>query len=87
MSSFEKFNKILPSKDGLYNSLSGEGISDKKYPLSTYFDLYLKCDVSSLAGVFEKFRNYCLCSSHYLSAPAFSWDAIFNMTKVELDLI
>ena len=45
-----------------------------------------------LADVFEKFRNnslknYGLCPSHYLSAPALSWDAILNMTKVELELI
>ena len=24
--------------------------------------------------------------SHYLSAPAFSWDTMLNMTKVELEL-
>ena len=28
-----------------------------------------------------------LCPSHYLSAPALSWDAMLNMTKVEIDLI
>ena len=60
--------------------------------MKDYYDLYLKCDVLLLANVFEKFRNRCiesygLCSSHYLIAPALSWDAIFNMTKVELDLI
>ena len=42
--------------------------------------------------LFEKFRNnslknYGLCASHYLSTPVLSWDAIFNMTKVELELI
>ena len=45
-----------------------------------------------LADVFEKFRNsslknYGLCPSHYLSAPALSLDAMPNMTKVELELI
>ena len=60
--------------------------------MKDYYDLYLKCDVLLLANVFEKFRNRCienygLCTSHYLIAPALSWDAIFNMTKVELDLI
>ena len=44
MSSFENFNKTLPSKNAFYNSLNGKGISDKKYPLSTYYDLYLKCN-------------------------------------------
>ena len=42
-----------------------------------YHDLYLKCDVLLLAGVFEKFRNnsiknYGLCPGHYLSAVALS---------------
>ena len=27
-----------------------------------------------------------ICISHYLSAPAFSWDAMLDMTKVELEL-
>ena len=55
-------------------------------------DLYLKCDVLLLANVFEKIRNnrlknYGLCPSHYLSAPALSWGAMLNMKKVELELI
>ena len=41
---------------------------------------------------FEKFRNnslknYGLCPSHYLSTQTLSWDAMLNMTKVELKLI
>ena len=45
-----------------------------------------------LADVFEKFRNsslrnYGLCQSYYLSAPALSSDAMLSMTKVELKLI
>ena len=62
--------------------------------IKDYHDLYLKCDVLLLADVFEKFRNtfnsfknYGLYSSHYFSAPALSWDAMFNMTEVELELI
>ena len=40
----------------------------------------------------KKIRNYSLnncglCPSHYLSAAASSWDAMLNMTKVELELI
>ena len=54
--------------------------------------MYLKYDVLLLVDVFKKFRNnsirnYGLCSSHYLSAPAISWDAMLNMTKVKLELI
>ena len=45
-----------------------------------------------LADIFEKFRNRCLenyslCPSHCLIALALIWDAIFNITKVKLDLI
>ena len=32
-------------------------------------------------------KKYGLCPSHYLSAPGLSWDAMFNMTKVEIELI
>ena len=60
--------------------------------MKDYHNLYLKYDILLLADVFEKFRNnslknYGLCSSHYLSASALSWDAILNVTKVELELI
>ena len=60
--------------------------------MKDFHDLYLKCDVLLLADVFEKFRNNSLKNSglspsHYLSAPALSWDAMLNMTKVELELI
>ena len=54
--------------------------------------MYLKCDILLLADVLEKFRNnslrkYGLCPSHNLSASSLSWDAMLNMTKVELKLI
>ena len=60
--------------------------------MKDYSDLYLKCDVLLLADVFEKFRNnslknYGLCSSHYLSAPGLSRDAMLKMTKNKLELI
>ena len=55
-------------------------------------NLYLKCDVLFLGDVFKKFRNnslknYGLCVSHYLSAPALSWNAMLSMSKVELEII
>ena len=60
--------------------------------MKDYYDFYLKYDVLFLAEVFEIFRNrysesYGFCPSHYLSAPALSWGAMFSMTKVEVDLI
>ena len=60
--------------------------------MKDYHDLYLKWDVLLLAKVFLKNRknsikNYELCSSHYFSGPALSWDAILKMAKVKLKLI
>ena len=60
--------------------------------MKDYHSWDLKRNVLLLADVSEKSRNrgvenYGLCLSHYLSAPALSWDAILSMTKVELDLI
>ena len=57
-----------------------------------YYDLYLKCDILFLVNAFGKFRNnsltnYGLFPIHYLSPPALSWDAMLNMTKVQLELI
>ena len=54
--------------------------------------MYLKCDVLLLADFSEKCRNdslkdYGLCPSHHFSALALSWNAILNITKVELGLI
>ena len=45
-----------------------------------------------LADVFEKFRcsrlkDFELCSSHYLIVLALGWDAMLNVTKVQLGLI
>ena len=57
--------------------------------IKDYCNLYLIFEVLFLADVFQKFRsysleNYGLCPSHYLAAPALSWNA---MTKVEFELI
>ena len=69
-------------------------INELKHQIKTtkdYHYLHLKCDVLLLVDVFGKFRNnslknYGLCPSHYLSAPALSWDALLNTTKAELEL-
>ena len=55
-----------------------------------YHGLHLKCRVLLLADVFDNFsnnsfKNYGLCPSHYFSAPVLSWNAMLNMTKVELN--
>ena len=60
--------------------------------IKDYHDFYLRCDVLLLVDVFEEFRNnslknYGLCPSHYLSAIVLILHAMFNMTKVERELI
>ena len=60
--------------------------------MEDYYDLYLKCDILLLADVFEKFRNNSIKSygsrpSHYLSAPALNWDAMFKQKNIELEII
>ena len=67
----------------------------KRFEMKTmkdYLYLDLKSDILLLADVFEKFRNnilknYGLCPSHYLIVPGLSWNAMFKMTKIELELI
>ncbi len=59
--------------------------------LGEYHDLYLKTDVLLLADIWTKFRktsmlNYELDPSHYVSAPALSWDAMLKKTGVKIDL-
>jgi hypothetical protein len=54
-----------------------------------YLSLYLKCDVLLLADVFEAFRKMCLNNygldpCHYFTSPGFSWDAMLNMTQVNI---
>ena len=97
MSDFEKFKEELPSKEKFYSSLTGENKHVlkvwNKFEMKTderYHDLYLKCEVLLLADAFEKFRNNSLDGlrpCHYLSASVLSWDAMFNMAKVKLELI
>ena len=45
--------------------------------MKDYHNLYFK----------NIFKNYGLCSGHYLSGPALSWDEMLNMTETELKLI
>ena len=59
--------------------------------MKDYHKLNLKWNILLLVDVFGKFRNssikiYRLYPSHYMSAPALSWDAILNM-KIDLKLV
>ena len=60
--------------------------------IGDYRDLYLKSDVIILADVFENFRKtgkeyYNLDPAHYFSCPGFAWDAMLNITGINLELI
>ena len=60
-----------------------------------YHDLYLKSDVILLTDVFENFRKTCFCCllyyksdpCHYFTSPGFSWDAMFKMTNIKLEMM
>ena len=60
--------------------------------MGDYHDHYLKKDVLLLADVFERFIDTCLKlykldPCHYFSSPGLSWDAMLEMTSVELEKI
>ena len=60
--------------------------------LGDYHDLYLKANVLLLVDVFEKFIKTCsnyygLDPYHYFSASGLTWDAMLQMTKIELETI
>src|SRR2546430_12065377 len=57
-----------------------------------YHDIYLKTDVLLLADIFQSFREtalerYKLDPLWYYSTPGLAWDALFLMTKQQLELI
>ena len=73
MSSFNKFNEILPTKENFFSIMNNEHISNKDYQhaktvwktfklktMGEYHDLYLESDILLLADVFENFRKTCL---------------------------
>ena len=60
--------------------------------LLDYSILYLKTDICHLSDVFQKFSNfaydtYNLDPRHSYTLPGFSWQAMFKMTKIDLELI
>ena len=60
--------------------------------MGDYQDLSLKTDILLLGNNFEKFINTCLeyyglDPWHYFISPGLSWDAMLQMTEIELQLI
>ena len=60
--------------------------------MGEYHDLYLASDILLLADVFENFRKTCLKyykldPCHYFTSPGLSWDAMFKMTNIKLELM
>ena len=91
----EKFYSLLTDKNTgikiMRTSWDRFGI-DLKWNNIRLLQLALKICCFILADAFEKFRNsslrnHALCPSHYLRAPALSWDAILNMKQVKFELI
>ncbi|CAG8727741.1 20154_t:CDS:10, partial [Cetraspora pellucida] len=59
--------------------------------LGEYHDIYLKTDVLSLADVWTQLRKMSmeydgLDPSHYVSLPAYSWNAMLKITEVKIEL-
>ena len=106
MDTWKRFKKeSLPDKESFYSELNKEHITDKDYAhaqkvwkefniknLGEYHDLYVQCDTTLLADVFENFRDKCieiyeLDLAHFLSAPGLSWWACLKKTEVQLELL
>ena len=106
MDNWKKFKEeSLPDKESFYSELNKEHITDEDYAhaqkvweefniknLGEYHDLYVQCDTTLLADVFENFREKCLeiyelDPAHFLSAPGLSWQACLKNTGVKLELL
>lgn len=60
--------------------------------LGEYSDLYLLSSILLLADVFENFRKVCqefyrIDPAHYITASAFSWNAMLKFSKVKIELL
>ena len=106
MGSFDRFQETeLPPIEKLHSSLTDESLSQKDYQhakkvwetcscefLGDYHDLYLKTDVSLLAGVFQTFRRTCMNAYkldplHFYTTPGLSLDALLKYTNINLEFL
>ena len=87
------------------SELNIEHITDKDYVhaqkvwkafniknLGEYYDLFVQCNTTLLADVFENFREKCLeiyepDPAHFVSASGLSWKAYLKKTGVKLELL
>ena len=91
----EQFYSILNNQHIMNNEYNHARKVWKTFNIKTmgeYHDLYLKSDVLLLADVFENFRKTCLQyykldPCHYFTSSGLSWDAMFKMTNIKLELM
>ena len=82
MNYFEKFKEELLSKEKFYSSLTGTNLSDKEY--DHILKVWNKFETETMKDYHDL---YLKCDVLLLSAPALSWEAMLNMTKIKLELI
>ena len=103
MDGWNKFNeKVLPSKESFYSSLTMEDISEtdythvnnvfKKFNINNLGEYHDRSYTLLLADIFENFRqscleNYELDPAHFVSLPGLAWQACLKKTNVELELL
>ena len=91
----EKFYSVLNDKhisDKDYEHAKEVWKTMKCDTMGEYHDFYLASDVVLLSDVFENFRKTCLeyyklDPCHYFTSPGLSWDAMFKMTNIKLELM
>ena len=91
----EHFYSILNDQDITDDEYDHAKKVWKTFKINTmgeYHDLCLGSDVLLLTDVFENFRKTCmqyykLDPCHYFTSPGLSWDAMFKMTNIKLELM
>ena len=106
MTDIEKLKeRRLPCMSDFHDSLNEKDISTEDYQhaqnvwqkfscqtLEDYMKIYLTCDVTLLADVFEGYRDFFkakfdLDPAHYVSLPSLSYDCALKFTKCKIDYI
>ena len=75
-----------------YDEAQSEWTAFEFATVEDYFKLYLSSDVCQLANVFHNFRsisnqNYQLDPAYLVSATQLSWNSMFTMQDLKLELI